>query len=113
MRTTICGLQREEPEPDYVRWYVNSWLQDQHMRGHILYAAELPAGRLVKVNSITNQRDMIMRYIRDNKEFSDYLIKEYLDDGFTGRNFEREGFQNLIMACKQGSVQCIIVKDFS
>lgn len=64
-------------------------------------------------NSITNQRDMIMRYIRDNKEFSDYLIKEYLDDGFTGRNFEREGFQNLITACKQGSVQCIIVKDFS
>ena len=26
-------------------------------------------------NSITNQRDMIMRYIRDNKEFSDYLSK--------------------------------------
>ena len=64
-------------------------------------------------NSITNQRDMIMRYIRNNKEFSDYLIKEYLDDGFTGRDFEREDFQNLITACKQGSVQCIIVKDFS
>lgn len=63
--------------------------------------------------SITNQRDMIMRYIRNNKEFSDYLIKEYLDDGFTGRDFEREDFQNLITACKQGSVQCIIVKDFS
>ena len=31
-------------------------------------------------NSITNQRDMIMRYIRDNKEFSDYLIKEVLND---------------------------------
>lgn len=56
---------------------------------------------------------MITKYIRENKEFSDYAIKEYLDDGFTGRNFDREGFQNLIIERKHGNVQCVIVKDFS
>jgi DNA invertase Pin-like site-specific DNA recombinase len=64
-------------------------------------------------NSIGNQRNLITKYIRESRELSDYEINEYLDDGFTGTNFEREGFQKLIASCRKGNVQCIIVKDFS
>ena len=43
--------------------------------------------------SISNQRDIICKYIRDNNLL---LVDEYIDDGFTGTNFDREGWNRLI-----------------
>lgn len=64
-------------------------------------------------NSITNQRYILRRFVEQRPEFGSYEIKEYVDDGFSGKNFERPGIQNLLEDVKSGRVYGIIVKDFS
>ena len=64
-------------------------------------------------NSITNQRYILHRFVEQRPEFESYEIREYTDDGFSGKNFERPGVQKLLEDVKSGKVYCIIVKDFS
>ncbi len=62
-------------------------------------------------SSITNQRAILKRYIEENKEF--VLVDEYVDDGFTGTNFNRPGFQKLLRDLKAKKVDTVITKDLS
>ena len=43
--------------------------------------------------SIINQRNLLMSFVKQN-EFT--FIDEYIDDGFTGTNFDRPGFKRLL-----------------
>ncbi len=63
--------------------------------------------------SITNQRDLLMAYIRNSPELSHARVIEFSDDGYSGKNFDRPGVQKLIEAARSGEVQCIVVKDLS
>lgn len=62
-------------------------------------------------NSITNQRLLITEYISKRPEFK--LVDTFIDDGFTGSNFDRPGYQQLMKAMEDGKIDCIIVKDLS
>ena len=64
-------------------------------------------------NSITNQRTMLRQYIDSHHEFADDEIKEYVDDGFSGTNFNRPSFKEMIAGVVYKRIKCIIVKDFS
>lgn len=64
-------------------------------------------------NSILSQRRLIQKYISENKEFATYRVLEFIDDGCTGTNFDRQGFTKMIELVKKGEVECIIVKDLS
>ena len=64
-------------------------------------------------NSITNQRLILRKFVEERAEFDDYEIKEYIDDGFSGKNFERPRVQELLEDVKSGKVYGIVVKDFS
>lgn len=64
-------------------------------------------------NSITNQRFILRKFVEERPEFDSYEIKEYIDDGFSGKNFERPGIQELLEDVRSGRVFGIIVKDFS
>ena len=61
--------------------------------------------------SIENQRDIINNYIEGHKDLE--VIAEYVDDGFTGTNFNRPGFQKMIKDIETGKINCIITKDLS
>ena len=61
--------------------------------------------------SIENQRDIIDNYIEENKELE--IVGEYADDGFTGTNFNRPGFQRMLKDIEEGKIDCIITKDLS
>lgn len=63
-------------------------------------------------NSIENQRILLQEYVDRHDELLGE-IKEYVDDGYTGTNFDRPGFQKLLEDTKAGMVQCILVKDLS
>lgn len=63
--------------------------------------------------SVENQRKFIREYISKCREFQNVVITEYCDDGYTGRNFDRPGFQCMIEAAKKKELDCIIVKDAS
>lgn len=62
-------------------------------------------------NSISNQRDLICRFVQSHQEIE--IVKEYADDGFSGINFERPGFIQMMEDIKEGIIDCIIVKDLS
>ncbi|MFA9376114.1 MAG: recombinase family protein [Lachnotalea sp.] len=63
--------------------------------------------------SISNQRKLIDNFIKRRKEFSCCNITEYCDDGYTGTNFERPGFQQMLEDAKMGKIDTIILKDYS
>lgn len=62
-------------------------------------------------NSIVNQKNLIRDYMKRHPEFT--LVKEYPDDGYSGVNFERPAFQEMMEDVKNHRINCIIVKDLS
>lgn len=50
-------------------------------------------------------------YVREN--FEHYELKEFIDDGFSGTNFERPGVTDMLNQVRDGEIHCVIVKDFS
>ena len=62
-------------------------------------------------NSITNQRLLTMSYIDKHKDLK--FVKEYLDDGYTGMNFNRPGLKQMMDDIDDGIIDCIVVKDLS
>ncbi|MFI3202146.1 MAG: recombinase family protein [Eubacteriales bacterium] len=64
-------------------------------------------------NSIINQRNLLFDYVNEREEFRGAKIETYVDDGYTGTNFERPAMKNLLEKVKEGGVGCILVKDFS
>lgn len=59
-------------------------------------------------NSITNQKKYLEDYAQKNG-FKN--IRHFTDDGFSGVNFNRPGFQSLIKEVETGNVETLIVKD--
>lgn len=64
-------------------------------------------------NSIENQRLLISAFLESREEFKDRETQEFIDDGYTGSNFKRPAFEQMIEAVKKGTVDSIIVKDLS
>lgn len=64
-------------------------------------------------NSITSQREILKDYIRSREEFTGFQIREHIDDGYTGTNFNRPAFQKMIALVKKNEVKTILVKDLS
>lgn len=62
-------------------------------------------------NSISSQRDMIRSFIRKQDNMEIYDI--YVDDGWSGTNFDRPEFKRMMKDIEAGNVNCVIVKDLS
>lgn len=62
-------------------------------------------------DSIGNQRKLLMEYIASKEEL---VLKDiYIDDGYSGTNFNRPDFKRLIHDIEEKEVNCVIVKDLS
>ena len=61
--------------------------------------------------SIEHQRLILDKYILDSE--LDGPVQEFVDNGFTGTNFERPAVQELLELVREGKVGAILVKDFS
>lgn len=64
-------------------------------------------------DSIFAQRKLIEHYIAQNQGLRELPFTEFVDDGATGTNFERPGFQHMMEKIKSGKISCVIVKDLS
>lgn len=62
-------------------------------------------------SSVTNQRQILTRFIQANENF--ILVKEYVDDGYTGTNFNRPAFKEMIEDIEKGKIDTVITKDLS
>ena len=61
-------------------------------------------------NSVANQKKLLTKFAKENK-FENPRF--YVDDGYTGTNFRRPSFQQMIEEVEMGYVTTIIVKDMS
>lgn len=66
----------------------------------------------IESNSIGSQRSIINQYVSANLP-SCVEIREYVDDGYTGLNFNRPDFQRMLQDIEKGFINTIIVKDLS
>lgn len=61
--------------------------------------------------SLYNQEQLLLEFISENPELE--LVKIYHDNGETGTNFDRPGFDLMMNVCRKGLINCIVVKDLS
>ena len=65
----------------------------------------------VESNSVSNQRQLLEDFIKENTELSIYDY--YIDDGYSGTSSDRPDFQRLLNDMKLKKFNTIIVKDLS
>ena len=61
-------------------------------------------------SSITNQRMIVQNYCKQN---GITLVREFVDDGYSGGNFDRPAFQEMMCQLEQGKANTVITKDLS
>lgn len=61
-------------------------------------------------SSITNQRMIVQNYCQQN---GITLVREFVDDGYSGGNFDRPAFQEMMRQLSQGKANTVITKDLS
>ena len=62
-------------------------------------------------NSITSQKALLNEFTRQHNDLIVY--DTYVDDGYTGTDFDRPGFQKLLEDMRKGNINCVLVKDLS
>lgn len=60
--------------------------------------------------SIESQRIILQQYAREHDL---HVIGEYIDDGWSGTNFDRPNFQRMMNDVEDGKINCIVTKDLS
>ena len=62
-------------------------------------------------NSIGNQKKIVLDYLKDKDGIA--VAEYYVDNGYTGMNFNRPAFQRMMNDLRSGKINCVIVKDVS
>ena len=60
--------------------------------------------------SIENQRTILRKFVSEN---DGTIADEYIDDGWSGTDFDRPGVKRLLDDAKDGKIDTIVVKDLS
>ncbi len=68
-------------------------------------------GDKLESNSVTNQREILKEHLKLHPDIA--IHDTYIDDGWSGTNFDRPGFQRMMEDIYAGVVNCVIVKDLS
>ena len=62
-------------------------------------------------NSITNQRMIILSFLEKHQDLK--LVDIYIDDGYTGTNFNRPELKRMMADIDAGKIDAIVCKDLS
>ena len=68
-------------------------------------------GDKLESDSMTNQKALIRDFLSKHPEI--YVVSEKTDDGYSGVNFDRPAFQEMMDEIRSGKVNCVVVKDLS
>ncbi|MCD7740849.1 MAG: recombinase family protein [Ruminococcus sp.] len=64
-------------------------------------------------NSVENQRKLLTEFLDEVPDLRTEDTEEFIDDGWSGTNFQRPAFQRMLALIKKRTVTTVIVKDFS
>ena len=85
-------------------------MQDQYDAGLYCRLSRDDSTGASESMSIANQREMLVAYVMEKG----WNVREcYIDDGFSGTNFERPAFKRMIRDAEAGRIDCIVTKDLS
>lgn len=68
-------------------------------------------GSKAESNSIGSQRGLIRAFLNEQPDME--LYDSYVDDGFSGSNYDRPEFKRMMEDIEAGRVNCVVVKDLS
>lgn len=83
----------------------NIWIAAKYLR------LSIEDGDKEESESIVNQSILIDNYMKTTSDIT--IVETFKDDGFSGIDFDRPGFQALMKAVEKKEINCIIVKDLS
>lgn len=63
-------------------------------------------------NSIENQRAILNEYLKRSEDIHGEVV-EYIDDGYSGTNFDRPAFKQMLEDMKAGKIKTVMTKDLS
>ena len=66
--------------------------------------------KVMESESITNQKSLLLQYVKENHLM---VYDTYIDDGYSGTNFDRPEFNRLLNDIELGRVNMVITKDMS
>lgn len=61
--------------------------------------------------TVENQKALLIRYVASREDME--LVEIYIDNGYSGTNFERPAFRKMMEDIKAGKINCVVVKDLS
>ncbi|MCI9071245.1 MAG: recombinase family protein [Lachnospiraceae bacterium] len=62
-------------------------------------------------NTVENQKALLLQYVSSREDME--LVEIYIDNGYSGTNFERPAFRKMMEDIKAGKINCVVVKDLS
>ena len=68
-------------------------------------------GDKLESDSIINQKALIRDFLSKHPEI--HAVSEKTDDGYSGVNFDRPAFQEMMDEIRSGKINCVVVKDLS
>lgn len=68
-------------------------------------------GKKTESESVTSQREILKEFLKIHPDIE--AVDYYIDDGYSGTNFDRPGFRRMMDDINSGKVDCVIVKDLS
>ena len=103
-RTKNRGFEEKPFSPQIVRWKLGEYIR--------LSKEDLNRGK-DDSNSVVNQKALLDDYYQQHMDEFESVQQPYVDDGYTGTDTNREGFQKLLSDIYAKKVNCVIVKDLS
>lgn len=77
----------------------------------VLYARLSKADADTGKDSMVNQLQLLRTYAEQIEELE--VVKEFCDDGFSGTNFKRPAYEEMMEGVHDGRYRCVVVKDLS
>ena len=90
--------------------FSNQTIMNKTFKAGIYIRLSREDGDKLESESVSNQRDILQRYIKDNRHI---LVQEYVDDGYSGTTFERPNFEKMISDIENKKINMVITKDLS
>jgi len=103
-RTKNRGVEEIISIPYIVRWKLGEYIR--------LSKEDLNRGK-DDSNSVVNQKQLLDDYYKQHMDEFESVEEPYVDDGYTGTDTNREGFQKLLADIYAKKINCVIVKDLS